>query len=53
MGKGQTETMPDQIAKDLSAAGLVDVAEEKQAPPVKNKMAAEPENKVAFSAKNK
>lgn len=52
MAKGGSADMPEQIAKELSEAGLVTVGQ-KQAPAPENKMAAEPKNKSADSEPSK
>lgn len=55
MTKRGEASLPEQLAKDLQAAGLVvlasDAGEQKAAPPVANKMAAPARNKTAKSSK--
>lgn len=55
MTKRGEASLPEQVAKDLQAAGLVvlasDAGEQKAAPPVANKMAPPTRNKTAKSIK--
>lgn len=55
MTKRGEASLPEQLAKDLQAAGLVmlasDACEQKVAPPVANKMAPPARNKTAKSSK--